>query len=344
MLITYLRSSSFNTYNVCPHQYYIQYVLGIDQVFKKSATIGTMTHKALEYFAKQKLAIQNGEDSFYDDGLDRLVKVDEVDFDFATNTAWNLYNKVESREGPWVAQDLATVYEYTEIALSYNDGEYDPRKLDIFTVEDFFDIHFDEPWSAYHYILEDGREIKGNLSIRGTCDLLLYESRDPLVVEYLDWKTGKYNTDFATGKVKDENALREDPQLMIYNYAIRQKYPQIKEMIFTLNFIRAGGPVSVIFYPEDTERCLESIKSRFLEIKNDNNPNWIKDDNPSQKWKCQYVCYFNQQKLANGKTICDHIHSLIKRKGIAWVTNKYAKLDKLNKYEGGGNTVDLRSE
>ena len=62
MDITYFRSSSYNCFNLCQMQYFIEYVLGWENKVGKAATKGTITHKVLEVLAQAKLAEQNNEE------------------------------------------------------------------------------------------------------------------------------------------------------------------------------------------------------------------------------------------------------------------------------------------
>ena len=64
MIITYFRSSSYNQYSMCPHAYYLTYVLGHQSPSGQAAEKGTIVHKVMECLAAAKLSHQNSEDSF----------------------------------------------------------------------------------------------------------------------------------------------------------------------------------------------------------------------------------------------------------------------------------------
>ena len=55
MLITYIRSSSYNNYEFCQMQYFMKYVLGLPDISGKAAERGTMVHKVMEVLANLKL-------------------------------------------------------------------------------------------------------------------------------------------------------------------------------------------------------------------------------------------------------------------------------------------------
>jgi len=48
MIITYVRSSSYNNYSYCEMQYFMTYVLGHQSKSGKKADMGTMVHKVME--------------------------------------------------------------------------------------------------------------------------------------------------------------------------------------------------------------------------------------------------------------------------------------------------------
>lgn len=75
MICSYIRSSSYNNYDFCQVQYYLNYVLGIERKTGKKATKGTMVHKVLECLANIKLQLQNTNDNnliFKDDTVGKL--------------------------------------------------------------------------------------------------------------------------------------------------------------------------------------------------------------------------------------------------------------------------------
>ena len=51
MIVTYIRSSSYNNYDFCQMQYFLTYVLGHRSDSNKKADMGTMVHKVMEILA-----------------------------------------------------------------------------------------------------------------------------------------------------------------------------------------------------------------------------------------------------------------------------------------------------
>ena len=54
MLVTYIRSSSYNNYSFCQMQYFLTYVLGHRSDSGKKAEMGTIVHKVMEVLASLK--------------------------------------------------------------------------------------------------------------------------------------------------------------------------------------------------------------------------------------------------------------------------------------------------
>ena len=60
MLVTYIRSSSFNNYSYCQMQYFLTYVLGHQSTSGKKAQLGTIVHKVMEVLAGCQHLQQDG--------------------------------------------------------------------------------------------------------------------------------------------------------------------------------------------------------------------------------------------------------------------------------------------
>ena len=63
MLVTYIRSSSYNNYDYCQQQYFISYVLGHPTTSGKKAQMGTIVHKVMECLAACKKKLQSSPNS-----------------------------------------------------------------------------------------------------------------------------------------------------------------------------------------------------------------------------------------------------------------------------------------
>lgn len=307
MLITYLRSSSFNTYQTCPHRYFLDYVLRLDNPAGKAAMKGTIVHKVMEILALEKFAMQNNQTEFNDEHLG-LFSVG-VDVEKVTDQAFGYY--VTTNEHIAVAQkDLVDCHNWVLKALSYGNGAFDPRRRKIVAVEKEFDLQINEPWSDYSFKIH-GEKICGKLAIKGTIDLVTQV--DNKTLEAYDWKTGK-RTKFPTSEVKELKDFENDPQLQIYYWALSQLYPNYENIILTIYYINDGGPFTIVFDRNVLEDIMVKVKRRFNAIKNDHSPERKKG------WWCR-ICAHGKNNFES----CNKIADEIKLYNIKAVTEQYTQ-------------------
>lgn len=329
MICTYIRSSSYNNYDYCEMQYFITYVLGHYSDSGKKAEMGTIVHKTLEVLASLKKAAQELKPrqkylEITDDAIDKyrinkdvLFLDDTVDDIFEKSYA--AYTSRSKHE--WANGDKKECIKLVKNTLGFNNGQFDPRFRNIIDPEPHFDIPIEEDWAKYRYEFPDGKVVDGVLAIKGTIDLVTKVSDD--VIEVIDWKTGR-RLDWATGEEKDQNKLMKDPQLLLYNYAISKLYPQYKQAIMTIYFIKDGGPFSMCFDRSDQDKFLGMLKKRFEEIKNNNKPQPIspKRDN----WKCTKLCHFCKNNWeGTNKNMCIYIEEHLKTHGIKKTVEKCSR-------------------
>jgi len=188
MITAYIRSSSLGTLKMCETQYYISYVLGIDQRANQRAELGTIFHKVMECLALCRLREQKNEDYVInDDAVGEILN----NFDFKSDggisilidRAYDYYTKRSTHE--YKKAHYKEVCQWIPDTLNYKGGIYDPRKRDIFAAEQKFDIEIPYDWAKYKYEL-NGETVEGNLRIKGTIDLILDINTD--TVEVCDWK------------------------------------------------------------------------------------------------------------------------------------------------------------
>jgi hypothetical protein len=132
----------------------------------------------------------------------------------------------------------------------------------------------------------------------------------------LDWASQQDN------KVKTYADLQQDFQLMLYYYAARRMYPEAKQIIVTIFFIRDGGPFTMCYDNQTLEEVEDRLRSRFNEIRACTNPSM---QDPSQSnFKCKYICdYYKMTSPDKEKNFCRFIHKKINEVGIEKVTNDY---------------------
>jgi len=250
MIITYFRSSSFNNFNICQHDYFLTYLLGIPAPSGRAAEKGTIVHKVLECLALAKLAVQNEETVCVDDVLGEIdieAAIDVENRDYVEELAKRsivYYTDPAKSVQNHTASDKRDCVRWCFVALDQGDGMFDPRKRTIVAVEPFFDIEIEEDWAAYSYEMPDGSQLEGRLCIKGTVDLVAKGGDD--IYEVNDWKTGA-RKDWATGEEKGYHKLAVDPQLSMYHLALSKLMADdTKHWAMTMNYINKGGPSMVL--------------------------------------------------------------------------------------------------
>ena len=318
MLVTYIRSSSYNNYKFCEMQYFLTYVLGHQSTSGKKAQLGTIVHKVMEVLGGCKKILQDSPKKdmvLVDDGLG------EVEFTKRGLNTKKFVNSLIKRSYEYYTEPC--IHKYTNAdykfcdkttwdGLEYNEGQFDPRKRNIVASEPHFDITIDEDWAKYEYELPDGSTATGNLAIKGTIDLVT-EVGDG-VIEVIDWKTGR-RLDWATGEEKTYRKLTVDPQLLLYYYAISKKFPEYNQAIMSIFFIRDGGPFSMCFDESDKANFLGMLKDRFEDIKANIKPRPISRDR--SHWKCTKLCHFCKNDWEGENTsMCQYVGNYIDEHGM----------------------------
>ena len=324
MLVTYIRSSSYNNYAYCEMQYFITYVLGYQSKSGKKADMGTMVHKVMEVLAGLKKYEQdhphakflrvnddaigkfkcNKSDLHTDDLVNQLITL-SID-SYAEGSHHNFTNK-----------DRQEISKTAWCFLTHGDKQFDPRLREIHYPEPHFDIPIEEDWAKFEYE-RNGEIVQGQLAIKGTIDLVTKINAD--TIEVVDWKTGR-RMDWATGEVKDYKKLENDPQLLLYYYAISKLYPEFPNRIMSIFFYKDKdgnpdpSPFSICFSPEDEEKFLEMLKNRVTEIRQNMAP---KPLDPNRKhWKCTALCHFCKNDWPDtNENMCIYIEKHLEKHGM----------------------------
>jgi len=320
--IVFARSSLLNQWSYCQQSTYIQYALGLQSPSSLKATWGTISHKVLEIFAIAKKQIQDnptkkkitfkdeevGEftfnvndllsDSFYNEAMDRAYNHYKVS---NPNLAFN------------DKKDYKFCKDMVDNCIGYNNGQYDPRKVEIFKPEQSFNISLkDEDWAHFEYEGE-----KYILELKGTMDLLVKESEETL--HLWDFKTGK-RWDWSTGQEKTEEKLNKDLQLLMYYYCTSKLFPQFKNIVVTILFLRDGGPYSICFDTSHHDIFISRLRGLIKEMHS------CKLPKPINKWRsdfrCTRLCHFYKTNWPGTETpICNHVENYIKTYGITKANN-----------------------
>jgi len=331
LIITYLRSSSYNTHSLCEQQYYIEYNLGIKSPSGKAAMSGTITHKVMEILSEIKLCKQNNTNEYIDNIVGK-ISTEEYNLEEITENVYVYYTS-QPNNHVWMPKDLKKVLKNVNVMITSHNGEFDPRNRNIVSSEGHFDILIDKDWAEYEYDLPEGK-IKGKLGIKGTIDLITESNTNTL--EIIDLKCGK-RKDWATGEEKTLAKLYKDPQLRMYHYAVSHMYPKYDHIIVTINYINDGGAFSVCFSGDDLAETEDMIRMKFMAIKKCKKPRL------SRSWKCSKMCHFGKntfvghpsilpiieyrddQVCENGMpmTMCEQIRHDMNLMGIKDTTDKY---------------------
>jgi hypothetical protein len=304
--ITYLRSSSYGAHDFCPMRYFGEYTLGWNGPSNMKADKGTIVHKVLEILACSKKAQQDGLKSFTDDICGEITSdVMSIEIDPLTEQVYDYYSKA-FKHHDWQPKDLREVKRWVHKVFEQANGAFDPRKRDIVEPEQRFDFEIQDDWAKYEYEI-DGQTISGRLALKGTIDLITKVGDG--FYEIIDWKTGK-RINWGTGEEKTQEYLFHDPQLRLYHYAAHCLYPNVEQIMITINFMNDGGAFTIFFQRKDIPDTIEMLKKKFEEIKNTEVPQL------NTGWKCRKFCYF-------GTTTFEGTHVLpIIQKGRGHVTNK----------------------
>lgn len=330
MIVTYVRSSSYNNYAYCEMQYFITYVLGYQSLSGKKADLGTIVHKVMEVLAKLKKELQVNEKSkkivINDESLGTIETTPILLFkknivSKLLDQSFDFYSK-RSSHNSFSKSDKDYCLDMCWSALNFNNGQFDPRNRNIIQAEPHFDIPIEEDWAKYEYKI-DGKTIKGQLAIKGTIDLVT--ELEPGLIEVVDWKTGR-RLDWATGEEKTYEKLNSDPQLLLYNYAISKLFPEYKQSIMSIFFIKDGGPFSMCFDQSDHDKFMNMLKNRFRQIQQNNTPRPISEDRSN--WKCTKLCHFCKNNWPEtDQSMCVYIDRYLQKNGIEKTINDCKRSD-----------------
>jgi hypothetical protein len=308
-------------------RYFIEYNLGFKAPSNKKADLGTIVHGCLERMALCKKAEQDNLSYIENDILGKWNIV--YDLDLLIEKVYNHYSSNITHH-EWTKSDRDTIYKWVYKALETNNGQFDPRKRDIVAAEPHFDIIIDQPWAKYNYNV-NGEITEGTLAIKGTIDLVTKINNN--TYEVTDYKTGRFWS-WATDKEKTVEDLQNDPQLMIYYYAISKLY-NIPNIIMTIFYINSGGPITLCYDQSYLQKTEDMLRRRFEEVKRNTCPK------RNRSWKCSKLCHFNKPldkplqefrrrevtPYGSMMSACEQIYFDLNRIGIDKTILKYKRPD-----------------
>ena len=333
MLISYLRSSSYTAFDWCQFKYWLVYTLGLKEQSGWKSERGNMVHKALELLARRKLAEQEGKTGFLEPELCREFSVDDIDVESSARLGYEHYAKKNESKHDWGEKDYEDVLRWTRETVEFRGGLFDPRKRVVIAPELYFDLPIDKPWAKYSYISpHDGKKLEGALRIKGTMDLVTRVA--PGIIELCDWKTGR-RWDWGKDIEKTYERMCDDPQLLLYYYALSELYPDEQTIFVTIFFCQDGGPFTIVFEKKHRERALAKLRRRFEAIKHSQLPGRILGD-ASKRWKCERLCHFYKDKREDGQSQCDYLYQELVSLGMDRATAKHGRPGAAFQYGSGG--------
>lgn len=351
--IVYIRSSIASTFAMCPMKAFIEYTLGWRGQSGKKADKGTIVHKTLELLAvvtKKKKGFTDEETGIRVTPKIEVGKLSQEVYDYYTN----LMSHHE-----WTDKDERECIRWVDKAITFNNGQFDPRNMKVIDAEPHFDFELDYDWAKYEYEYQ-GETLTGQLALKGTIDLIT--EVDDEVYEIIDWKTGR-RLNWATGEVKDYKALRKDFQLRMYHLAAMNLYPNIENFIVTIYFMNDGGPFSLTFERSDIPETIDMIREQFENISKSDNPEVLYEINPRDSWKCRKFCSAGMTTFEDTDILpivekrygeitqydkcmskCEQVKYCIEHRGVDKVINNMtAAGHKIHKYHAPGQ-VDTGSK
>ncbi len=107
---------------------------------------------------------------------------------------------------------------------------------------------------------------------------------DDETIEIVDWKSGKYTMSYEE--------CSKDPQLLIYNLAVRSEFPSYKNFFITIWYLRSNA-MTLSFGKEDFDSTKKALIKYWKLIKGDESPTRRCDRNNGTVYFdhiCKYMC------------------------------------------------------
>ena len=147
----------------------------------------------------------------------------------------------------------------------------------------------------FKLIIPDGDD---EIVVNGIIDVVTELDDD--TIEIVDYKSGKY--------IQSYNECIKDPQLLIYNLAVRRQRPEYKDVFITIYYLRKK-PITLTFEPKDEEGTENALRHYYHTIKNCESPIRRCDKN-GEGSSYDYVC----DKMCD-RELCDKQFKIFKENG-----------------------------
>ncbi len=288
MRVESLSVSSIKTFDFCALKFFIGSVLSIKEDQGKAAMLGSIFHKYFEIRAKSVLT-----GGLVDDKI--LGRVDPTSVDDLVEIIFNYYRGTDTKH-ELSAKDLKESIKLVNKTLVFNNGAYDPLKMNVMEVEKFFEMPISE------------------VSFRGVIDLVA--RIDDRTILALDWKTAGSLKDFHSGEPITEESLYKDPQIRIYVYSIYKLF-DVDTVIFTIYFVKHDKPFTIIIGKDENWKVEKYVDIKYKKISRDNNPRGRFD------WKCTFCNHSRKKYGESGQTVCNFINEHIQIGGLESTVANY---------------------
>lgn len=266
-----MSASAYDCYTFCQFKYLLSTVLGIEDISGPSAALGKAAHSVLEEISKAKIAKQEMPDY-------KTLWQKEVS---------NILCKVEASK---IKQIQKGLFDFIENSV------YTPYKANTTAVEKYFRIKLEVKDAVFN--------------IAGLVDRI--DVIDDKTIEILDYKTGQRKTFMSNEKEKkDSISLYDDIQPRLYYLAAKTLYPSFENLLVTMIYLTDGGPFTVPLDKSSIEPTKELLYKRFLEIKENNDPQ------KNVGWWCQKMCSYGKSG------VCNEIYNSLQENGLDFVTLRY---------------------
>lgn len=300
MRLKTLSPSSIGTYDNCQFQWYLKYILNMPDDSLPSALLGTAVHDVMETLAKYK--------------IEKTPKSKQTSWKKLWFAAQDKYSKNTARdpkaEETWKkikVNDIKACYFAMEELMA---TRYNPLSSNVISAEQ----------TVYMPIELEGFEVdqigdeKVFLKIIGKIDRI--DRIDDNTIEIIDYKTGSrkgFSFNNSNREKKEINDFYDDIQLRMYHLVGKHLFPNTKQVIVTIYYIKDGGPFSVVFDDSFIPATMKFIKDKKQDILTNDDPH------PNKGWHCSKLCTFGK----NG--MCEKVLGTKNEFGLSFATDMFKK-------------------
>lgn len=276
-----LSATRINSYKMCPFKYYLEYERHIESPPNFGAAQGSLIHEVFEHIGSGILSGQDGP-------VTRTNWQHYILSGYRNQKIWTLNKKQPKKtcekcdfciEHKCSIADQPVEKVEGCPRLSYNDAlkmasqiidspdQSIPLNRKILAVERDFNIE-----------LQHGDE---TIKVCGYIDIIT--ENNPNTIEIVDYKTGTF--------MKNYQECCKDPQLLIYHLAGGIIYPQYKNILVTIYYLR-DKPMTFAFTADNDIKTVRALANYWYLIRGDNAPipKALNNGELYHDWQCKALC------------------------------------------------------